>query len=77
MLLWLADWLSGWASAFGVFKYLTFRGILSVLTSLAITLMVGPLMIRLLVQNQIGQSVRDDGPKSHLRRRARPPWAVH
>lgn len=72
MLLWLADWLSGWASAFGVFKYLTFRGILSVLTSLAITLMVGPTMIRLLVENQIGQAVRDDGPKSHLSKAGTP-----
>ena len=72
MLLWLADRLSDWASVFGVFKYLTFRGILSVLTSLAITLVVGPSMIRLLVENQIGQAVRDDGPKSHLSKAGTP-----
>ena len=72
MLLWLADWLTGYASAFGVFRYLTLRGILSVLTALAITLLVGPLMIRMLVDNQIGQSVRDDGPKSHLSKAGTP-----
>ena len=72
MLLLLADWLTGYASAFGVFRYLTLRGILSVLTALAITLLVGPLMIRMLVDNQIGQSVRDDGPKSHLSKAGTP-----
>jgi UDP-N-acetylmuramyl pentapeptide phosphotransferase/UDP-N-acetylglucosamine-1-phosphate transferase len=43
-----------------------------VLTSLAITLMVGPTMIRLLVENQIGQAVRDDGPRSHLSKAGTP-----
>jgi phospho-N-acetylmuramoyl-pentapeptide-transferase len=66
MLLWLADWLSSHVSAFAVFKYLTFRGILGVLTALAITLLVGPRMIRTLEHRQIGQSVRNDGPQSHL-----------
>ena len=49
-----------------MFQYLTFRGILGVLTALAITLMVGPAMIRKLNQYQIGQAVRSDGPQSHL-----------
>ncbi|MBP8925197.1 MAG: phospho-N-acetylmuramoyl-pentapeptide-transferase [Pseudomonadales bacterium] len=66
MLLLLADWLSGYLSAFKVFQYLTFRGILGVLTALGITLMVGPAMIRKLNQYQIGQAVRSDGPQSHL-----------
>ena len=66
MLLWLAEWLRGYVSAFAVFQYLTFRGILGVLMALAITLMVGPRMIRLLERNQIGQAVRDDGPQTHL-----------
>ncbi|MFM7274561.1 MAG: phospho-N-acetylmuramoyl-pentapeptide-transferase, partial [Gammaproteobacteria bacterium] len=72
MLLWLAEWLSAWESGFGVFRYLTFRGILGVLTSLAITLLVGPVMIRLLTRNQIGQAVRDDGPKSHFSKAGTP-----
>ncbi len=40
MLLLLADWLTGYVSAFQVFQYLTFRGILGVLTALAITLLL-------------------------------------
>jgi phospho-N-acetylmuramoyl-pentapeptide-transferase len=66
MLLWLAEYLSEYASGFQVFQYLTFRGILGVLTALAISLLVGPTMIRRLNYHQIGQSVRDDGPESHL-----------
>jgi phospho-N-acetylmuramoyl-pentapeptide-transferase len=72
MLLWLAEWLSAWESGFGVFRYLTFRGILGVLTALAITLIVGPVMIRLLTRNQIGQAVRDDGPQSHFTKAGTP-----
>jgi phospho-N-acetylmuramoyl-pentapeptide-transferase len=66
MLLWLAEWLRGYASAFAVFQYLTFRGILGVLTALAITLAVGPAMIRMLERYKFGQAVRPDGPQTHL-----------
>ena len=40
--------------------------ILAALTSLAVSLLVGPWMIRRLSQYQIGQQVRDDGPETHL-----------
>ena len=59
MLLLLFDWLSGFYGGFRVFGYLTLRAILAVLTALAISLMVGPWMIRKLAQKQIGQVVRD------------------
>lgn len=66
MLLWLTEYLSHFYSGFTVFQYLTFRGILGVLTSLAIALWVGPVLIRRLVQYKVGQTVRTDGPQSHL-----------
>ena len=72
MLLWLAEWLSRYAKVFAVFQYLTFRGILGVLTALAITLLVGPVMIRWLNRGQIGQAVRSDGPQSHLSKAGTP-----
>ncbi|MCX2982405.1 phospho-N-acetylmuramoyl-pentapeptide-transferase [Halieaceae bacterium IMCC14734] len=72
MLLWLAEYLSQFASGFQVFQYLTFRGILGVLTALGIALLVGPTMIRRLNYHQIGQSVRDDGPESHLSKSGTP-----
>jgi phospho-N-acetylmuramoyl-pentapeptide-transferase len=53
-------------SGFNVFGYLTLRGILAALTALVISFLVGPWMIRLFKEKQIGQRVRDDGPKSHL-----------
>ncbi len=72
MLVWLADWLAGYVSVFGVFKYLTMRGIMGVLTALGISLVIGPTMIRKLSYHQIGQSVRDDGPESHLSKAGTP-----
>ncbi len=72
MLLWLADYLQQYVGAFGVFKYLTFRGILGVLTALGISLLMGPWVIKKLNHLQIGQSVRDDGPKSHLSKSGTP-----
>lgn len=72
MLLWFADFLQDYVSAFGVFKYLTLRGIFGVLTSLGLSLLLGPWVIRKLNQLQIGQSVRDDGPKSHLSKSGTP-----
>ncbi len=66
MLVTLADYLSQYHSGFNVFQYLTLRAILGVLTALLISFIVGPAMIRRLSYYQIGQSVRDDGPQSHL-----------
>jgi phospho-N-acetylmuramoyl-pentapeptide-transferase len=66
MLLTLTEWLSTWSTGFAVFGYLTLRAILGVLTALAISLLVGPSMIRRLTALQIGQRVRDDGPQSHI-----------
>ena len=72
MLLWLADYLQQYYSVFNVFQYLTFRGILGVLTALIIAFIVGPYLIERLSYHQIGQSVRDDGPKSHLSKAGTP-----
>jgi phospho-N-acetylmuramoyl-pentapeptide-transferase len=71
-LLWLSEYLTTYANGFAVFQYLTFRGILGVLTALAISLLVGPYMIRRLNYHQIGQTVRADGPESHLSKSGTP-----
>ncbi len=72
MLLWLADYLEQYASGFNVFQYLTLRGILSVITAFLISLLLGPYMIRKLTDKQIGQTIRDDGPKTHLKKSGTP-----
>jgi phospho-N-acetylmuramoyl-pentapeptide-transferase len=66
VLYWLAQRLTGWHTAFNVFSYLTFRAILATVSSLAVSLIVGPALIARLSRYQIGQVVREDGPKSHL-----------
>jgi phospho-N-acetylmuramoyl-pentapeptide-transferase len=66
MLVWLAEYLQQFHSGFGVFQYLTLRGILGVLTALLISFIFGPWMISRLNILQIGQVVRDDGPETHL-----------
>ena len=66
MLLYLTDYLAQFHSGFGVFQYLTLRAILGALTALVICFVVGPSMIRKLSHYQIGQTVRDDGPETHL-----------
>src|SRR5579862_5049494 len=66
MLLWIAKLLSVHYTAFHAFSYLTLRAILAVMTALSMSLLIGPSMIERLSRYQIGQVVRDDGPRSHL-----------
>src|SRR5213594_399687 len=51
--------------AFNVFRYITFRAAMSAVTALLLALVFGPSMIRLLKRRQIGQLIREDGPRSH------------
>ncbi len=66
MLLALTQWLGHDIRAFNVFSYITLRAVLAMLTALMISFIVGPTMIRKLTAYKIGQSVRDDGPQTHL-----------
>ena len=51
---------------FRVFSYLTLRAILAMASALCVSLLLGPGMIARLSRYQIGQVVREDGPRSHL-----------
>jgi phospho-N-acetylmuramoyl-pentapeptide-transferase len=66
MLLWLFQQIGQDIRAFNVFNYLTLRAVLATLTALTISFIVGPAVIRKLTALKIGQSVRDDGPQTHL-----------
>lgn len=66
MLLELAQWLAQDIRAFNVFNYITLRAVLATLTALIISFVVGPRLIRKLTEYKVGQSVRDDGPQTHL-----------
>ena len=52
-------------SVFNVFRYITFRTIYASLTAFFICFLLGPWVIRKLAMMQVGQYIRDDGPKSH------------
>jgi phospho-N-acetylmuramoyl-pentapeptide-transferase len=66
MLLALANWIATEVRAFNVFGYITLRAVLATMTALIISFVVGPGMIRKLTEYKIGQTIRDDGPQSHL-----------
>jgi phospho-N-acetylmuramoyl-pentapeptide-transferase len=72
MLLELAAWLETVFSGFSLFQYLTFRSILSTLTALAVSLLLGPSVIRKLAQYKVGQQIRSDGPQSHFSKAGTP-----
>lgn len=68
----LGRFLAHYYHGFNIVQYLTFRTLLAALTALILSLWLGPKMIAYLQHLQIGQSVRDDGPKTHLSKSGTP-----
>ena len=60
------------SGAFNVFRYITFRAVLGMLTALLLALFLGPWLIRVLQRQRLGQSIRGDGPQSHLAKAGTP-----
>jgi phospho-N-acetylmuramoyl-pentapeptide-transferase len=58
--------LVGHFSALNVLKYITVRGAYAAVTALLIAFLVGPWLIRRLKDLKAGQSIRQDGPQTHL-----------
>jgi phospho-N-acetylmuramoyl-pentapeptide-transferase len=72
MLYWLTQQFASAESFFNVFQYLTLRTILAVISALVFSWVIGPGMIRWLSRYQVGQQVRDDGPRTHLKKAGTP-----
>ncbi|MDQ1471401.1 MAG: phospho-N-acetylmuramoyl-pentapeptide-transferase [Bryobacterales bacterium] len=73
MLYWLLyEQLFPTVKAFNVFRYVTTRTMLASLTSLFCCVLLGPWLIRKLREFQIGQHIREDGPKSHQKKAGTP-----
>src|SRR5688572_24774323 len=79
MLYWLinsfrqAEGLAGSDVSFlNVFRYITFRSGAAALTAFLVGIVFGPAFIRLIQSKQFGQTVREDGPQSHLKKRGTP-----
>ncbi|MBL8225119.1 MAG: phospho-N-acetylmuramoyl-pentapeptide-transferase [Chromatiales bacterium] len=68
----LIPWLTPWFSGLNAFSYITLRAIMGALTALSLSLFLGPKLIRRLTRRQIGQTVRDDGPQTHLQKAGTP-----
>jgi phospho-N-acetylmuramoyl-pentapeptide-transferase len=52
-------------SVFNVFRYLSFRAIGAALTSLLLAFILGPILIRMLEERRVGQTIREDAPDRH------------
>jgi phospho-N-acetylmuramoyl-pentapeptide-transferase len=61
----LYEQLFAYFSPLRVFSYITVRTAFASLTALGLGLLLGPWLIRKLQSFQIGQHIREDGPKSH------------
>ncbi len=59
-------------SPFNVFRYITFRTTLAVITALVLSLMVGPWVIDRLKKISITQQIRNDGPQTHIKKSGTP-----
>jgi len=57
---------------FRIFRYLTFRTAFASLTALFTGLIVGPMVINRLREFQIGQYIREEGPKAHQKKAGTP-----
>jgi phospho-N-acetylmuramoyl-pentapeptide-transferase len=68
----LYDQLYRWVSPFRVFRYVTFRTAFASLTALFLCVALGPWLINKLRQFQIGQYIREEGPKSHQKKAGTP-----
>lgn len=59
-------------SFLNVFRYITFRSAWAGITALALSLLIAPHLIRFLKKLEIGEKIRDDGPKHHLNKAGTP-----
>jgi phospho-N-acetylmuramoyl-pentapeptide-transferase len=57
---------------FNVFQYITFRAAYAALTALLLSLLIGPWLIRRLRESRVGESIRSDGPQTHLSKSGTP-----
>lgn len=54
-----------WFSPFNVFRYITFRTAVAIITAMLITFILGPWVIERLRRLSVTQQIRDDGPMTH------------
>ncbi|HSB36951.1 MAG TPA: phospho-N-acetylmuramoyl-pentapeptide-transferase [Thermoanaerobaculia bacterium] len=65
MILWLLHEFAPKVAVANVFRYITFRAANAALMALLLSIFLGPALIRWLRARQIGQAIREEGPKAH------------
>ncbi|MGE0526816.1 MAG: phospho-N-acetylmuramoyl-pentapeptide-transferase, partial [Bdellovibrionales bacterium] len=68
---WLYE-LSDTVPGFNVFRYITFRTLVSFFTAFFVCYFLGPYFIQTLRRRHFGQSIRDDGPQTHKKKQGTP-----
>src|SRR5215469_2449801 len=68
----LYESLQRYVSPFRVFGYVTFRTSFASLTALFLCVVLGPWLINKLREFQIGQYIREEGPRSHQKKAGTP-----
>ncbi|MBT4484948.1 MAG: phospho-N-acetylmuramoyl-pentapeptide-transferase [Candidatus Latescibacteria bacterium] len=59
-------------SAFNIFNYITFRAGYALMTALLVAFIMGPVILRFLARRHIEETIRSDGPESHLSKKGTP-----
>jgi len=72
MLYYLLYPLSKYISGFNLFKYITFRMAYATVTAMLISFIFGNLFIEMLRRKQVRESIRRDGPQTHLAKEGTP-----
>ena len=72
MILFFLDLLISINANFLVFEYITLRAILSIITALLISLILGPYIIKSFSNNNLSEVIRNDGPSSHINKSGTP-----
>ena len=57
---------------FNVIKYISFRAAGAAITALFICFLIGPKIIRTLIVSHFGETIRKNGPESHLKKEGTP-----
>ena len=68
----LYEQLNRYVSPFRLFRYITFRTAFASITALFLCVVLGPWLIQKLREFQIGQYIREEGPKSHQKKAGTP-----
>lgn len=64
--------LTKYLSVLNVFRYITFRTASALVVALLVSFILGPRVIAYLQRIKVGQSIRDDGPGTHLAKSGTP-----